>query len=165
MNWAFALGRLALVAMFIFFGVSSLLDIAGTAAQISAKLTIPLFLEDLAAQIETNVGMPRFQILAIAVGVIEVLGGLLILFNVLTRTAATVLLIYVIIGTLYSHDFWNLPAGPERTNSMIHALKNLSIIGGFLILVALPRRIWMTEADQGVVDERPVVMHESDMRP
>jgi uncharacterized membrane protein YphA (DoxX/SURF4 family) len=165
MNWAFALGRLALVAMFLFFGVSSLLDIAGTANQLATRASVPLFMEDLVVQLEGSLGMPRFQILAIAIGVIEVLCGLLIVFNVLTRTAATVLLLYVVVATFYTHDFWNLPPGDDRANNMIHALKNLSIIGGFLILAALPRRVWAVEREHGVIEERPVIAHESDLRP
>lgn len=163
MNWAFTLGRIALVAMFIFSGAGKLLDIAGTAAQISAKIPIPMFLDDLVIQVEAAVGMPRYQIIAIAVGVVEVLGGLLIVFNVLTRTAAVVLLIYTAVATVYFHDFWNM-AGEVRQDNMISALKNLSIMGAFLILAAIPRRIWLVEHDAGV-DERPVVVHESDMRP
>ena len=162
MNWAFTLGRIALVAIFIFSGATKLLDIAGTAAQISAKVGIPTFMEDLVLQVETSVGMPRFQLIAIAAGVIEVLGGLLIVFNVLTRTAAVMLLLLTLVSTFYFHDFWNM-LGDDRTNNMIHAMKNLSIMGAFLILASLPRRVWVIESD--TVDERPVVVHESDMRP
>jgi uncharacterized membrane protein YphA (DoxX/SURF4 family) len=165
MNLAYAAGRVALVAMFIFSGVVKLLDIAGTAAQISSKVAIPFVLTDLVVQIETAVGMPRYELMAIAAGVIEILGGLLIAFNVLTRTSAIVLLLYTIAATFYFNDFWNMPAGTDRTSNMAHALKNLSLVGAFLILAALPRRIWVTESEPAGIDERPVVVHEGDIRP
>lgn len=164
MNLAYAVGRIALVAMFIFNGVMKLLDIAGTAAMISSKFAIPTFLADLALQIETALGMPMPQILAIGTGVIEILGGLLIAFNVLTRTSAIVLFLYTLVVTIYFHDFWNL-VGDDRTNNMIMALKNLSIMGGFLILAALPRRMWMLDREVETIEERPMVVHESEIRP
>src|SRR5689334_601988 len=140
MNAAFTVGRVLLVLIFILSGAEKLLDITGTADAIQSKLVIPGTLTDVTAQIESTLGMPIWQVLAIAVALIEVVGGLLIAFNVLTRTAAVVLLIHTIVATFYFHDFWNLPDGPDRTNNMLHALKNLSIIGAFLMLAAWPRR-------------------------
>jgi hypothetical protein len=51
-----------------------------------------------------------------------------------------VLLMFAAITTVYFHDFWNLPDGPERVNNMFHTLKNLSIVGALLMLAAWPRR-------------------------
>jgi len=36
------------------------------------------------------------------------------------------------------HDFWDM-TGPERTNNLMHALKNLSLIGALLIIAGFPR--------------------------
>ena len=76
------------------------------------------------------------QLLAIFVGVVEVVAGLLIAFNLATRGAAFVLVIFTIVATFYFHAFWNM-SGPPFQENMIHALKNLSIIGGLLIFVVL----------------------------
>jgi putative oxidoreductase len=156
MNLPFTLGRIALVVLFILSGAQKLTDIAGTADQIQAKLAIPGALADIAAQVEATVGMPIWQILAIVIAMIEVVGGLLIAFNVFARTMAIVLLIFTAGATFYMHDFWNMPAGPERMNNMLHALKNLSIIGGFLILAAWPRRPVIIEGrdHERIVHER-----------
>lgn|SRR5262249_10123402 len=156
MNAAFALGRIALIAIFIYSGALKLFDIAGTADQIQSKFAIPSALADTTAQIEAAVGMPIWQILAIIVALIEVVGGLLIAFNVLTRAAAAMLLVFVAVTTFYFHDFWNMPSGPDRANNMTHALKNLSIMGAFLMLVAWPRRpvIVETAVPEHVVHER-----------
>ena len=135
MNAAFTLGRVALVVIFVFSGAQKLFDISGTADQIQAKLIIPAAL-----------GMPIWQVLAIVVALVEIVGGLLITFNVLTRGAAVVLLLFTAVTTFYYyHDFWNM-AGADRTNNLNLALKNLSIIGALLMLAAWPRRVVVSEA-------------------
>jgi uncharacterized membrane protein YphA (DoxX/SURF4 family) len=156
MNVPFTLGRIALVVIFIISGAQKLTDIAGTADQIQAKLAIPSPLADMAAQVEAAVGMPIWQILAIVAAMVEVVGGLLIAFNVFARTMAVVLLIFTAVTTFYMHDFWNMAAGADRMNNMIHALKNLSIVGGFLILAAWPRRPIIVEGmdHERIVQER-----------
>ena len=49
-----------------------------------------------------------------------------------------VLILFVIVATFYAHDFWN-QSGPEQNNNMIHALKNLSLIGGLFIIAGIGR--------------------------
>jgi|SRR5262245_161047 len=148
MNAVFTLGRIALVMIFIISGAQKLLDIAGTADHIQSKLVIPPALTDITSQIEATLGMPIWQTLAIVVALIEVVGGLLIAFNVMTRTMAVVLLIYTAVAAFYFHDFWNMPTGADRVNNMIHALKNLSIMGAFLMLAAWPRRVVVAGAPE-----------------
>ena len=46
--------------------------------------------------------------------------------------------IYTAVIIFYMYDFWNMVAGHDRTN-IVHALKDLSIMGAFLMLVAWPR--------------------------
>ena len=153
MNVLFALGRIALVVIFIISGAQKLMDIAGTADEIQSKLVIPPALTDVTSQIEATVGMPIWQILAIVVAVIELVGGLLIAFNILMRTMAVILLIFVAVAAFYTHDFWNLPAGGDRINNMTQALKDLSAIGALLIVAAWPRRAL---ASEGPLNERPM---------
>src|SRR5215475_15383122 len=145
MNAVFTLGRIALVLIFIISGAQKLLDIAGTAEQIQSKLgSIPASLTDITSQIEVTLGMPIWQTLAVVVALIEVVGGLLVAFNVLTRTAALVLLVFVAVATFYFHDFWNM-SGPDRANNITEALKNLGLMGAFLMLAAWPRRVAVVE--------------------
>ena len=145
MNAVFTIGRIALVLAFIISGAQKLLDIAGTAEHIQSKLgSIPASLTDITSQIEVTLGMPIWQTLAVVVALIEVVGGLLVAFNVLTRTAAIVLLLFVAVTTFYFHDFWNM-SGPDRANNMTEALKNLGLMGAFLMLAAWPRRVAVVE--------------------
>jgi putative oxidoreductase len=67
---------------------------------------------------------------------VEVVAALLVIFNFGTRWAALVLLLYTIATTIFFHDFWNM-TGADRSSNMIHAFKNLSLIGGFLMLFVL----------------------------
>ena len=80
------------------------------------------------------------QMLAIAVGVIEFVAGLLVAVGVLTRTAAVVLLIFIAVSTFYS-DFY----GAERLTLTSHMLESLSIMGGLLMLAGWPRRYVVEE--------------------
>ena len=146
---AFAIGRIALVAIFIISGVQKFVDISATADAIQSRLAIPSELSDIVSQIEAATSMSIWQILAIAVASIEVIAALLIAFNVLTRTAAVVLVIFSLVATFYFHDFWSVTNAAERTNQMNHALKNLSIMGGLLMLVALRRRREVADETSG----------------
>jgi putative oxidoreductase len=156
MYMAFAVGRIALALFFFLSGAGKFLDIASTADSIQSKLAIPAELSDLTSQIEAATAMPIWQILVIVTAAIEVIGGLLIAFNVLTRTTAVVLLVFVAVTTFYFHDFWIVTNAAERTNQMNHALKNLSIMGALLMLAAWPRRLMVAEvyaADRVELDE------------
>jgi putative oxidoreductase len=135
----FAVGRIALVAIFIFSGANKFLDISGTADAIQSKLTIPSELSDITSQIEAATSMSIWQLLAIVVAAVEVVAALLIAFNVLTRTAAVVLLLFVAVTTFYFHDFWNMTSAAETANQRMHALKNLAIMGALLMLASWPR--------------------------
>jgi len=136
MHIIFAIARVLLVLIFLFSGAMKLLDIPGTAAQIQPVVTIPDLLQDFVAQVETATSMKWPQLLAILAGVIEVVAGLLIAFNIGTRGAAAVLALFTLVTTFYFHAFWNMSGDLMQAN-MIHALKNLSIIGGLLIMVVL----------------------------
>ncbi|MGE3149875.1 MAG: DoxX family protein [Pseudorhodoplanes sp.] len=132
----FTVGRVALVLIFIVSGALKLMDISGTAAFIATKVSIPAAGADLATQIETALGMPWSKLLAIVVGLVEVLGGVMIVFNIGTRFAAIVLILFTLTATFYFHDFWNM-ADMAKVDNANHAMKNLSLVGGLLILFVL----------------------------
>ena len=147
----FTLGRVLFVLVFILSGASKLADISGTAALIAAKFTVPPAFADVAAQAQAATGMQIPQLLTIICGVVEIAAGLMIVFNYGTRLAAFALILFTAAATYYMHDFWH-QVGPERLDNMIHALKNLSIIGGLLVFFALGA--W-----------RPLAEHEEDLYP
>ena len=91
--------------------------------------------------------MPIWQMLAIAVALVEIVGGTLdhVKIDRPDGGAAVVLLLFTAVTTFYYHDFWNM-AGADRTNNLNLALKNLSIIGALLMLAAWPRHVVVAEA-------------------
>jgi putative oxidoreductase len=135
-NSLFVIGRIALVLIFMISGGEKLMDISATATDIAAKVAIPAALSGLAAQISSATGMTIPQLLAIATGVIEVAAALMIAANMGTRVGAFLLILFTLITTFYFHDFWNM-VGAARTDNFVHALKNLSIIGGLLVMFVL----------------------------
>lgn len=113
---ALLIGRIALVVIYLMSGVQKFTDLASVAAMLGAK------------------SLPQPMILATLAAIAEVAGALLIAVGLRTRLVAIGLLIFTLIATYFFHDFWNQPPGPEQMNNMIHAMKNLSICGAFLML-------------------------------
>jgi len=62
-------------------------------------------------------------------------GGLAIVFGLMTRYAAVLMILFVIVATLISHRFWALQ-GAERRTQTVQFAKNAAIIGGFLFAFA-----------------------------
>lgn len=113
---ALLIGRIALVVIYLMSGFQKFTDLGGVATMIGSK------------------GLPMPMILATLAAITEVAGGILIAVGLQTRLVALGLLIFTAVITYFFHDFWNQPPGPEQTNNMIHAMKNLSICGAFLML-------------------------------
>jgi uncharacterized membrane protein YphA (DoxX/SURF4 family) len=139
------LGRVLFVVLFVFSGASKLFDIASTTQAITDKVALPALLTPYTTQLEDITGMKTAQLLAILAGAVEVLGGLFIALNIGTRFFAWVLVLFVGVTTFYFHNFWDM-TGPDRINNMIHALKNLSLIGGLLVIAGYPRQIAMEDS-------------------
>jgi uncharacterized membrane protein YphA (DoxX/SURF4 family) len=131
-------GRILFAVLFIVSGASKLVDLAATADVISSKVVIPSVLATYATQLETLTGMEMKQMLAIAAGAIELVCGLMIALNFGARFFALLLIVFVIAVTFYYHDFWN-QTGADAKNNMIHALKNLSIVGALFIIAGVGR--------------------------
>lgn len=66
----------------------------------------------------------------------QVLGGFLVFLGMRARLGAILLLIYLIPTTVLFHHFWFLE-GHAMTRSLVLFLKNLAIIGGLLMIVAM----------------------------
>jgi putative oxidoreductase len=130
-------GRILFAVLFVFSGASKLMDLAAT-AQMTQKIVLPALVAPYTAQLETITGMPLAQILAIAAGALEVLCGLMIALNLGARFFAVLLILFVAGATFYFHDFWN-QSGAEARGNLVHALKNLSIIGALFMIVGTSR--------------------------
>lgn len=110
-------GRVLLSGIFILSGLMKLMHTEETVGYMASQ------------------GLPAATPLAILAGLVEILGGLSVLTGFATRLGALALFAFLIPTTLIFHDFWAL-AGAERQMQMVHFLKNLSVMGGLLMLVA-----------------------------
>ena len=133
-NDAFVLlGRILIAVIFVASGAEKAMDLGATAAAIEAKnLPIPQLL---ASYLPAGWTMP--YVLAVATAALELGGGALIILGWQTRLFALLLAIFTAIAAYFFHDFWHYPPGAEYTNNMIHFMKNVSIVGGFLMIAGV----------------------------
>ena len=107
--------RLLLTALFLIFGWRKLRDFSGTVSQM-VPLGVPT--PTLAAAIATFMELP--VAFAVAVGAF-------------TRPAALLMFFYTLGTALIGHRYWTI-TGADKVDSMDGFYKNLSIMGGFLLL-------------------------------
>jgi putative oxidoreductase len=143
-------GRILFAVLFIYSGATKLFGIAATSDFIAAKVVIPALIVPYTTQLETMTGMSTPQMLAIAIGVFEIIAGLMIALNFGARFFAILLIFFVIAATYYFHDFWN-QSPPENAKSLVDALKNLSIIGALFMIAGYGRASRTTEPVYGDV--------------
>ena len=107
--------RLLLATLFLIFGWRKLKDYSGTVSQI-VQLGVPMPI--LAAAEATFMELP--VAFAVAVGAFA-------------RPSALLMFFYTLGTALIGHRYWTV-TGPDRVDSMDGFYKNLSIMGGFLLL-------------------------------
>jgi putative oxidoreductase len=107
--------RLLLATLFLIFGWRKLRDFSGTVSQM-AQLGVPMPV--LAAGGATFMELP--VAFAVAIGAF-------------TRPSAFLMFFYTLATALIGHRYWNM-TGTEQVDSMDSFYKNLSIMGGFLLL-------------------------------
>jgi putative oxidoreductase len=114
-DWLILAARLLLTALFLIFGWRKLRDYSGTVSQM-AQLGVPMPV--LAAAVATFMELP--VAFAVAVGAFA-------------RPSALLMLLYTLGTALIGHRYWTL-TGAEQVDSIDGFYKNLSIMGGFLLL-------------------------------
>ncbi len=142
-------GRILFAVLFIFSGAAQLLDLAAT-AQMTEKIVLPAALATYTAQLEAITGMAMPQMLAITIGALQLICGVMIALNFGARFFAIVLILFVAAATFYYHDFWN-QTGADARNNLVHALKNLSLIGALFMIAGYGRSARPAESTYGDV--------------
>jgi len=107
--------RLLLATLFLIFGWRKLRDFSGTVSQM-VQLGLPTPV--LAAGVATFMELP--VAFAVAVGAF-------------TRPSALLLFLYTLGTALIGHRYWTM-TGADRVEGLDSFYKNLSIMGGFLLL-------------------------------
>ncbi len=80
-------------------------------------------------------GVPFPQLTLVGGILFLILGSLSVIAGFKIRIGAALLLVFLVLATYYFHDFWNFE-GPEQQNQMIQFMKNLSLMGTMLFLMA-----------------------------
>jgi len=117
-NFFLILGRVLMSLIFLESGYGKITGFAGTAAFMEAK------------------GMPLVPLLLTGAIVTEIVGGLSLLLGVKARWGALLLFLFLIPTTLIFHNFWAVPDA-ERAMQQIQFMKNLTIMGGLLVVVSV----------------------------
>lgn len=145
-----AFGRVLFAVLFIYTGATKLFAIQATADSIAEKIAIPAALVPYTGQVEQLTGMTTPQLLAITLGALEIIAGLMIALNFGVRFFAFLLALYVAVGTFYFYDFWN-QAPADNGKMLVEALKNLSIIGALIMIAGYGRATRPPESAYGDV--------------
>lgn len=143
-------GRILFAVLFIYTGATKLFAIQATADLIATKVVVPDVIAPYAKQLETATAMTTPQLLAIAVGGLEVIAGLMIALNLGARFFAMLMIIYIGVSTVLFYDFWN-QAAPDNAKMLVDALKNLSIIGALFMIMGYGRATRSAETAYGDV--------------
>jgi putative oxidoreductase len=109
------LGRVALGAIFVKSGIQKLLALSVFAASLAQR------------------GFPQSEMWAVIGVTVEFVGGILIITGFQTRYASLLMVLFVIVAMGISHRFWEFADAARRAQES-QFFKNLSIIGGFLLL-------------------------------
>ena len=130
LNVAYTLGRICVPIVFIVSGIQKLMNVAGIAKSLADnKVPVP---DEITAYLG---GMPKYEALGYLVGAVEVIGGLMILIGFKARWGALALLVFTACTIFFVHHFWDMEGAAAAANQT-QALKNLSIMGTLLLIVA-----------------------------
>ena len=110
-------GRILLAVLFLMSGFGKVTGFEGTVGYIASK------------------GLPLPQVGAAVAAAVELGGSILLIVGWQARWAATALLLFTIPATFIFHNFWAVDAAQVQ-NQTIHFMKNLSIMGGLLYVMA-----------------------------
>jgi putative oxidoreductase len=109
-------GRVLLSLIFILSALGKLADLGGTAGYMA------------------KAGMPAVWFFLPMAILLELVGGITVATGYGARPGAVALLVFLLSATLIFHGFWAVH-GPDRQMQMIHFMKNLSIMGGLLLIL------------------------------
>jgi uncharacterized membrane protein YphA (DoxX/SURF4 family) len=121
--WVFLLGRALFALVVGYLALGNLLDLETSVGYAEHK-GVPL----------ASVAVPLGSLALVA-------GALAVLAGVFPTVGALVVAAVLFPITVVMHDFWTM-AGEERQNEQIHFLKNVGLLGGALVFLALSRTAW-----------------------
>lgn len=115
---AFILGRVMIAGIFLMSAVGN---------------KIPNFTD--VTQYMAAEGIPLPQLMLVGAIAVLIAGSLSVITGYRTRIGAALLLIFLVLATYFFHDFWTFE-GEARQQQMIQFLKNVSLMGTMVFLIA-----------------------------
>jgi putative oxidoreductase len=146
------LGRVLLSIIFIASGINQILSWQGTQQYLTQGLTnwLTISVGNPNLQSAVEFGLANaFSLLLIAV-IFQIIGGLFVFLGLWIRLGALLLILFLIPTTIVFHHFWDFQ-GADREMQMINFMKNVSILGGLLFVLALGKG-YKTEKSHGEED-------------
>ncbi|OGZ96594.1 MAG: hypothetical protein A2847_01805 [Candidatus Sungbacteria bacterium RIFCSPHIGHO2_01_FULL_50_25] len=122
MELAFLIGRILYGGFFVVMGMNHFTKFAPMVAYASSK----------------RVPFPRVSVPV--TGLMIVLGGLGIASGATAYLRVSVFLIsvFLLLVSLFMHNFWAIADPQEKTLQMVHFLKNAALLGAGLMLLSIP---------------------------
>jgi len=91
-----------------------------------------------------KLGLPAPEVLVAVSIVIEIGGGILLLIGYRQIIVAAVLAVFTIAAALSAHQFWAVSDPQVYAAQLNNFLKNVAMVGGFLMVIAYARRTGRT---------------------
>ena len=83
----------------------------------------------------TGEGVPSPSLMLALAIVFLLFGSVSVILGYHARFGAALLLVFLALATYYFHDFWTF-TGPDKDAQMIQFMKNLSMMGAMLLVIA-----------------------------
>jgi putative oxidoreductase len=131
MNFAYALGRILVPLIFLVAGIQKAMNV-GELAQILAAANIPIP-DEVAPYLG---GIPKYEAMGYLLAAVEIVCALMVLVGLKARWGALILAVFTACTIIYVHHFWDME-GAALIQHRAEALKDLSILGGLLLIVAV----------------------------
>lgn len=116
----FTIGRVLMSVIFLVAGIRKAMTYAGTVSSFTA------------------LGIPLPEVVAPLVIALEIGGGIALLLGWQTQIVAIALALFTLGSALIAHRFWAVE-GPQFGGQLNNFLKNVAMVGGFMVLLAAER--------------------------
>ena len=115
------IGRVLIASLFLVAGLRKVMNWTATMAGFS------------------KLGIPLVEVVLPLVVLLELAGGLMLVFGWRVRWVAYVLAAFTLAAGIIGHAFWNADAA-QFGNQLNHFLKNVAVCGGLVCLASMTRR-------------------------
>lgn len=115
------IGRVLIASLFLVAGLRKVMNWTATMAGFS------------------KFGIPLVEVVLPLVVLLELAGGLMLVFGWRVRWVAYVLAAFTLAAGIIGHAFWNADAA-QFGNQLNHFLKNVAVCGGLVCLASMTRR-------------------------